>query len=90
MKDATLKRMKPHGYTSERAIRPISVADAVKFTKQAFYGGNPEKYTLLSGSEKTFILPYLRGQRKADHGQGLRPRQTTRITCRWPMWGPRA
>jgi predicted RND superfamily exporter protein len=63
--------------------RALTIADAVKFTKQAFYGGNPDKYALLTGSEKSFILPYLEG---ADGNQGMArsfidsTRQITRIS----------
>jgi predicted RND superfamily exporter protein len=39
--------------------RPMSIVDGLKFTKQAFYGGNPDKYELWKGSEKTFIKKYL-------------------------------
>jgi predicted RND superfamily exporter protein len=69
--------------TYDEFSRPISIADAVKFTKQAFYGGNPEKYALLNSSEKTFILPYLES---AGAKQGMAKafidstQQTTRIT----------
>lgn len=63
--------------------KAISIADAVKFTKQAFYGGNPEKYALLNSTDKTFILPYLEG---ANGKEGMArsfidsTRQTTRVT----------
>jgi len=86
LKDATLKRIEILEDTLEaypQFSRPISVADAVKFTKQAFYGGDPEKYALLTSSEKTFILPYLEG---ANAKQTMAKafidstRQTTRIT----------
>ena len=45
--------------------RSLSVADAVKFTKQAFYGGDPEKYQLIrAGGPDRFIMPYLEGARE--------------------------
>jgi predicted RND superfamily exporter protein len=41
--------------------RPLAITDAVKFAKQAYYNGIPERYSLISGYEKSFIAPYLRG-----------------------------
>ncbi|MEX1132202.1 MAG: efflux RND transporter permease subunit [Flavobacteriales bacterium] len=64
--------------------RSISIADAVKFTKQAFYGGDPEKYQLIKSSgPDQFIAPYLEGMR--DQGGVARgfmdeDRQVTRLT----------
>ena len=63
--------------------KAISIADAVKFTKQAFYSGDPDKYALLNSTDKTFILPYLEG---ATGKQGMArsfldsTRRTTRVT----------
>ncbi|MGB0390963.1 MAG: efflux RND transporter permease subunit [Salibacteraceae bacterium] len=39
--------------------KPMSIIEGVKFTKQAFYGGNPDKYELVKGGEKVFIKKYL-------------------------------
>ncbi len=39
--------------------RPISIAELVKFSKQAFYNGNPEMYSLPNSQERNFILQYL-------------------------------
>lgn len=39
--------------------RSLSIADAGKFVKQAFYNGDPEYYTLISRNEQSFIGPYL-------------------------------
>ncbi len=61
-KDATLKRLDRLSdtlATYPEFSRSLSIVDAVKFTKQAFYGGDPSKYELLKGAEKTFIAPYL-------------------------------
>ncbi|MDO3695611.1 efflux RND transporter permease subunit [Wenyingzhuangia sp. chi5] len=38
--------------------KPISVNNLVKFTKQAFYNGNPDFYKLPTSQEKNFILSY--------------------------------
>ncbi len=64
--------------------RSLSIADAVKFTKQAFYGGDPERYQLIRASgPDQFIAPYLEGAK--DQGGVARgfldeDRQTTRLT----------
>jgi hypothetical protein len=39
--------------------RAMSLIDGIKFTKQAFYNGDPEKFELVSGNEKVFIKKYL-------------------------------
>lgn len=39
--------------------KPISVVEGIKFTKQAFYNGNPEKFELITNREKAFFQPYL-------------------------------
>ena len=38
--------------------KPISINNLVKFTKQAFYNGNPDFYKLPTSQEKNFILSY--------------------------------
>lgn len=38
--------------------KPISVNNIVKFSKQAFYNGNPDFYKLPTSQEKNFILSY--------------------------------
>ena len=42
--------------------RSLSLVDASKFAKQAYYNGNPAKYALIRGNEKSFIGPYLKNQ----------------------------
>jgi len=39
--------------------RPLSLAEVVKFSKQAFYNGNEKKYSLPNNQEKNFILAYM-------------------------------
>ncbi|MBL8003260.1 MAG: MMPL family transporter [Flavobacteriales bacterium] len=86
LKDATLKRIERLGdtiATYREFSRPLSIADAVKFTKQAFYGGDPARYELLTSTDKTFILPYVEN---ASGSKGMArafidtTRQTTRVT----------
>ncbi len=86
LKDATLKRidklqrkMDAHPELS----RSLSIADAVKYTRQAFYGGDSSRYGLLTSTDKTFIAPYVEA---AQGSGGLAKafmdddRQSTRIT----------
>ncbi|WP_299776841.1 efflux RND transporter permease subunit [uncultured Formosa sp.] len=61
MKLSTLKRMDE----LEEAIidipelsRPISVVSLVKYSKQAYYNGNPKYYQLPTSQESSFILSY--------------------------------
>jgi len=84
--DPTLKRivkLEDTLSTYPEFSKPLSIADAVKFTKQAFYGGSQDRYALLNSTEKPFILPYLES---ASGKQGMAKafidstRQTTRIT----------
>ncbi len=62
LKDATLKRIDRLTDTLTaypEFSRPLSIVDAVKFTRQAFYGGDPDRYGLLTSTDKRFMLPYL-------------------------------
>lgn len=42
--------------------KPLSVLSFIKASKQAFYNGNPSKYSLPSRDEGAFILRYMKGQ----------------------------
>ncbi|WP_179351217.1 efflux RND transporter permease subunit [Winogradskyella vidalii] len=61
MKLATLKRMEELeeliNETPELS-RPISVVSLVKYSKQAYYNGNPKYYQLPTSQENTFISSY--------------------------------
>ncbi|MFN2431018.1 MAG: RND family transporter, partial [Cryomorphaceae bacterium] len=65
--------------------RSLAITDAVKFAKQAYYNGSPAKYSLISGYEKSFIAPYLRGNESDVSGVSQifldSTQQTTRITA---------
>jgi uncharacterized protein len=37
---------------------PVSMAEVVKFSKQAFYNGNPDRYSLPTDMERSFLAPY--------------------------------
>lgn len=65
--------------------RSLSIADAVKFAKQAFYNGNEKKYALIKGNESSFIAPYLQQSKDAQDVVDLNGfvdslKQRTRIT----------
>ena len=42
----------------EEIAQPLSLTEVVKFSKQAYYNGNPKYYKLPSNNEKNFILSY--------------------------------
>jgi predicted RND superfamily exporter protein len=48
--------------------RSLSIVDAGKFVKQAFYDGDPDYYTLISRDEQSFIGPYLEGDQYNTKG----------------------
>ena len=57
----TLKRMEKLEETIDeipQLSKPISVLNIVKYSKQAFYGGNPKFYQLPTNQEKNWILSY--------------------------------
>ena len=67
MKLSTLKRMDE----LEEAIdeipelsKPISIVNLVKYSKQAYYNGNPEYYELPTSQEQSFILGYAKNATK--------------------------
>ncbi|HEU0136709.1 MAG TPA: MMPL family transporter, partial [Flavobacterium sp.] len=47
--------------------KPMSVVNIVKYSKQAYYNGNPEYYELPTAQEQGFILSYAK---KATEGKG--------------------
>ncbi|MDN3551283.1 efflux RND transporter permease subunit [Mucilaginibacter aquaedulcis] len=48
--------------------RSISLIQVLKFSTQAFYGGNPEYYRLPDGIEQNFILNYASNSGKSSSG----------------------
>jgi len=62
VKPATLKRMNQLQETIAEIPElapPLSVVNAVKYAKQAYYNGNPNYFTLPTSQENSFIYPYL-------------------------------
>ncbi len=67
MKLATLKKMDELQKTIDsipELSKPISIVNLVKYSKQAFYNGNPEYYDLPTSQEQTFILSYAKNATK--------------------------
>lgn len=61
MKLSVLKRMEELEETIEEIpelSKPLSVVNIVKYSKQAFYNGNPEYFELPTSQEQSFILNY--------------------------------
>ncbi len=86
--DKTLRKIEKLQNTLEsypEISRSLAITDAVKFAKQAYYKGSPAKYSLISGYEKSFIAPYLRGNESDVSGVSQifldSSKQTTRITA---------
>ena len=62
VKPATLKRMNDLQEAIEEIPElapPISVVNAIKYAKQAYYNGNPNFYALPTPQENSFIYPFL-------------------------------
>ena len=62
LKTSTLKRMEKLQElfaTYPFLSKPFSIVDGIKFTRQAFYGGNPKQYRLINSREKAFFKPYI-------------------------------
>ncbi|WP_310991508.1 efflux RND transporter permease subunit [Aequorivita marina] len=58
---ATLKRidkLQEHIQEIPEFAKPISVVELVKYSKQAYYNGNPDYYQLPNSQERAFILSY--------------------------------
>ena len=45
--------------------KPLSIVNLVKYSKQAYYNGNPEYYELPTNQEQSFILSYAKNTAKA-------------------------
>lgn len=64
LKLATLKRMESlENIIAEvpELSTPLSVVRLAKYTKQAYYNGNPKYFQLPTSQEQNFIAPYLKG-----------------------------
>ena len=69
MKSTTLKRMNQLEdliIETPELSRPISVVSLVKYSKQAYYNGNPKYYQLPTKQEEAFILPYAKNSTSGE------------------------
>lgn len=67
MKLGTLKKMEELQQTINtipELSKPISIVNLVKFSKQAYYNGNPDYYALPTSQEQAFILSYAKNATK--------------------------
>jgi predicted RND superfamily exporter protein len=67
MKLSTMKKMDELQKTIEQIpelSKPVSIVNLVKYSKQAFYNGNPEYYELPTSQEQVFILSYAKNATK--------------------------
>lgn len=87
-KDNTLKRIErlQNELNNHPEIsKSLSIVDAIKFAKQAYYNGAEQKYSLLNSYEKSFIGPYIQGNK--NDGAGISQlfldstQQVTRVTA---------
>jgi predicted RND superfamily exporter protein len=67
MKSSTIRKMDELQQTIDsipELSKPVSIVNLVKYSKQAFYNGNPEYYELPTSQEQTFILSYAKNATK--------------------------
>ena len=67
MKASTLRKMDELQKTIDsipELSKPVSIVNLVKYSKQAFYNGNPEYYDLPTSQEQAFILSYAKNTTK--------------------------
>jgi predicted RND superfamily exporter protein len=67
MKLSTMKKMEELQQTIAeipQLSKPISIVNLVKYSKQAFYNGNPAFYELPTSQEQAFILSYAKNATK--------------------------
>jgi predicted RND superfamily exporter protein len=67
MKLSTMKKMDELQETIAQIpelSKPVSVVNLVKYSKQAFYNGNPDYYELPTSQEQAFILSYAKNATK--------------------------
>jgi predicted RND superfamily exporter protein len=70
LKSVTLKRINELQETIEEIpelSKPVSIVNLVKYSKQAYYNGNPEYYELPTKQEEAFILSYIKNSTKGGN-----------------------
>jgi hypothetical protein len=69
MKSSTLRKMDELQKTIDsipELSKPVSIVNLVKYSKQAFYNGNPAYYELPTSQEQAFILSYAKNATKGS------------------------
>lgn len=56
-----LDKLEEHILETPELSRPLSVVSLVKYSKQAFYGSDPEFYDLPTSNERMFMAPLMEG-----------------------------
>jgi predicted RND superfamily exporter protein len=67
MKSSTIRKMDELQQTIDsipELSKPVSIVNLVKYSKQAYYNGNPEYYELPTSQEQAFILGYAKNATK--------------------------
>ena len=67
MKSSTLRKMDELQKTIDsipELSKPVSIVNLVKYSKQAFYNGNPAYYDLPNSQEQAFIISYAKNASK--------------------------
>lgn len=67
MKSSTIRKMDELQKTIDsipELSKPVSIVNLVKYSKQAYYNGNPEYYELPTSQEQAFILSYAKNATK--------------------------
>jgi predicted RND superfamily exporter protein len=75
LKSVTLRRIEELQETIEEIpelSKPVSIVNLVKYSKQAFYNGNPEYYELPTKQEEAFILSYIKNSTKKGNENMLK------------------
>lgn len=75
MKISTLKKMDELQQEIEaipELSKPVSIVNLVKFSKQAYYNGNPAFYDLPDSQEQAFILPFIKNSSKDSKNNPLK------------------
>ncbi len=73
-KASTIRKMDELQQTIEslpELSKPVSIVNLVKYSKQAFYNGNPEYYSLPDSQEQAFVLSYGKGLGKGKSKDNL-------------------
>ena len=75
LKSTTLQKIEELQETIEEIpelSKPVSIVNVVKYSKQAFYNGNPDFYELPTKQEEAFILSYIKNSFKKGNENMLK------------------